>query len=293
MQLAVHVLAYDVNAYINPMLRNVAPHVEKIYLAYPKRPWNYIPSSRETRTNPTELEDINFGDFKHKVEVIQGDWEKEEDTRNSCFDRAKAEGFDWLIIQDADEFYTEESWAQIRGQLKNNSDCELYKTPWFNFWKSSEFVIADPGGSIKDVNAGFAVRCKESLKFARSRTTNARQIKILDCPCYHYGWVKSDEEMWQKVTQWGHAHQFNGPRWYEVKWLNWTYNTVNLSPIWNTWCRAIRFPLHQPDFAHEYTYAVDPQKQLRLQGWLRDSLYDLRFETRHALSRVKRMLAAK
>jgi len=109
MQIAVHVLAYDVNRYINAMLRNVAPHVDKIYIAYPQRPWNYIPSSRETRVNPTRLEDINLGDFHNKVEIIQGDWATDEETRNACFDRVKAEGFDWLIIHG----FTSESSSRV------------------------------------------------------------------------------------------------------------------------------------------------------------------------------------
>lgn len=40
-----------------------------------------------------------------EIEVICSDFETEEDTRNDCLDRAIAEGFDWLVIQDADEFY--------------------------------------------------------------------------------------------------------------------------------------------------------------------------------------------
>lgn len=290
MQIAVHVLAYDVNRYINAMLRNVAPHVDKIYIAYPKRPWNYIPASRETRSNPTKLEDINLGDFKHKVEIIPGDWEKDEDSRNACFDRAKAEGFDWFLIQDADEFYTEESWRLIRDQLAKPTDCELFKTPWFNFWKSSEFVITDAYGSIKNVNAGFALRCKSDLYFDHSRTSNAQKVQVLDCPCYHYGWVKSDQEMFEKVTQWTHAHQFNGPRWFEVKWLNWNYATVNLSPRSMMWRRAIRFPLHQPEFAFQFSCPVDPEKQLTIKQCLSESIYNFRFETFHALRRIKRVI---
>ena len=291
MKIAVHVLAYDVNRYINTMLRNVEPQVDKIYIAYPKRPWNYIPSSRETRTNPTRLEDINLNGFAHKVEIIQGDWATDEETRNACFDRAKAEGFDWLIIQDADEFYTEESWGQIRKQLHHNSDCELFKTTWFNFWKSSEFIIVDPRGSIKDVNAGAAIRCKEPLRFIRSRTSNANNIRVLDCPCYHYGWVKPDDEMLAKVTQWGHAHQFDGVRWFDVKWLNWNYETINLGPFGPVWRRAIRFPLHQPEFAFQFAYPVDPEKRLSIKNRLKESIYNARFGTHEVLRSIKRSVS--
>jgi len=133
------------------------------------------------------------------------------------------------------------------------------------------------------VNAGFAIRCKERLKFVRSRITNANQIRVLDCPCYHYGWVKPDEEMLRKVTQWGHAHQFNGPQWFEIKWLNWHYETVNLGVGWITWRRAIRFPLHQPEFAFQFALPVDPDRRISIKNHLREAIYNARIETRRVL----------
>ncbi len=287
MRIAVHVLAYDVDRYINAMLRNVAPHVDKIYLAYPKRPWNYIPTSRESRTNPTKLSSIFLKGFEGKMEIIEGDWEKEEDTRNECLRRAKLAGFDWLLTQDADEFYTDESWRQIRRTLISDQGTDLFKTTWYNFWKSSEFIIGDAQGSIKDVNAGFALRCKPELRFSRSRTTNAQTIKTLDCPCYHYGYVKSDREMYEKVTQWGHAHQFDGERWHKLKWLNWNLNTINLCPLFPVWKRALRFPLTQPEFAHEFAIPYSTKTRFSPGEYVQEISYDAWFNAYYGLRAVK------
>lgn len=275
MKIAAHVIAYDVNRYINSMLRNVAPWVDKIYLAYPPRPWNYVPSAREARRNPTKLSDINTTGLPCPVEIIEGDWVMDEDTRNACLDRARSEGFDWLIIQDADEFYVESDWRQLKRALLLGTSVDCYRTTWYNFWKSSEFVIMFKNGSIKSTNVGFALRCKPGLRFSNSRTSNAAEIRTIDCPCYHYGMVKSDEEMLQKVTQWTHAPEFNGPRWFRTKWLMWRPETRNICNSRNPRgmkC-ALRFPLHQPDFAAEFALPV-VQRPLTIRDQMADAIFN-------------------
>jgi hypothetical protein len=276
MKIAVHILAYDVNRFINVMLPNVGPWVDKIYIAYPPRPFGYIPNSRETRRNPTRIEDIVPGEFCDKIEIIKGDWLKEEDTRNECFERAKSEGFDWLLIQDADEFYVAESWERLRKTLRRSTTTEVFRTTWYQFWKSSHYVIEDCYGSIKDVNVGFAIRCLPHLHFVRARRSNATETVIIDEPCYHYGYVKSDEEMLDKVTSWSHSHQFNGALWHELKWKHWNLSTRHIgtagSPL--AWYRAIRFPLHQPDFAEHFALPVEENRVKPAHIRRKEAIYD-------------------
>jgi hypothetical protein len=290
MQTALHVIAYDVNRYINEMLRNIPSWVDKVYLAYPQRPWNYIPTSRETRVNPTKLTDIDLTGLDFPVDILEGDWQKDEDTRNACLSRAKAEGFDWLITQDADEFYSPDTWMQLKRELEKGANRDCFKTTWYTFWKSSEFVIVEHGGSIKGTNAGFALRCKGDLKFAQSRSPNTSDIRVLDCPCYHYGYVKSDQEMFEKVTQWGHAHQFNGARWFNIKWKNWNLRTQNLGPVVpRSWQRAIRFPLHQPDFAFNFVLPIE-EHTMSGNDVLSDLLYDTAGNSIAKMKALKRLI---
>jgi len=289
MQLAAHIIAYDVNRYINPMLRNVAPWVDKIYIAYSRRPWGYIPASREQRENPTKLSDINLEGLDCPVEIIHGDWMKDEDTRNACLEKARSEGFDWLITQDADEFYPESCWEQLRLALEEDRDSDCIITTWYTFWKSSDYVLFFRDGSIKGTNAGFALRCNSDVRFKVSRTCSSEKVKIIDAPCYHYGYVKSDQEMYDKVTQWSHAHQFDGERWFNIKWKNWDLFTRNIGmsdPL--SWKQAIRFPLHQPNFAAHFRMPVNSVVMTK-EDRIRESLYDFRANTHDVLKRVKRL----
>jgi hypothetical protein len=275
MKFALQVQAYDVDRSINYMLRNIAPWVDKIYLTYPARPWNYVPSSRETRTNPTKLESIDTSICGDRIEIIKGDWLVDEDTRNECVDRAIADGCDWMIIQDADEFYTERSWDRIYTFLKSNPPMDAYKTTWYNFWKSSQFCLVDGQNSIKGTSASFAFRLASGIRFKRSRSLDAKELGVLDYPCYHYSFAMSDKEAYEKITSYSHSHQMDGPKWYRLKWQNWALNTELLHPMTpTTWRRAIRFPLDQPDFAEPFNYLVDPSARSPLS--LEETIYDAR-----------------
>jgi len=290
MKIALHVLAYDVNRYIGPMLQNAAPWVDKIYLAYPSRPFGYISSSREQRTNPTQLEDIDLSGLGDKVEILKGDWEFEEQTRNECLERAKREGYDWLIIQDADELYEDSSWESLIATLRSQADIELYRTTWFTFWKSGRYVLEFANRTIKSANVGFALRCLPHLHFVARRQSNATKEQTLDFPCFHYGYVKSDQEILEKLTTWSHADEVrNRNTWFRLKWENWNLGTRNLSPTDPTgWHRAIEFPFLQPSFAEHFNLPVQPSKKLPLSVLLENRLFDARVETLSALRRIKR-----
>lgn len=293
MQIASHVLAYNVSSTIRAVLENIAPHVDKIYIAYPIRPWNYIPESRQNKTNPTSLEEIRLAGLGFNTEILEGDWETEEDTRNACLKRAKEEGFDWFLTQDADEFYTESSWEMIRKILLRSLHEEYFVTTWYNFWKSSQFVITNEYGDIKGTNAGFALRCKDNLWFKRSRHPNTEKRLVMDCPCYHYGYVRSDLEIKEKIVTWMHATEFNALSWYRHKWLNWNEDTINLHPtVPYSWTRAIRFPFEQPPFSIQFNLDYTMNEQKTLSDLLGNAAYDIHTRYSKQLRKTKNIIKA-
>ncbi|MEZ0485106.1 hypothetical protein [Fibrella aquatica] len=275
MQIAAHVLAYNVNRFIEPVIRNLSPHVDKVYIAHSDKPWGYVESSRLNAVNPTTLSSLKDIALKNsKVEIICGDWVTEEDMRNDCLSRARNEGFDWLIVQDADEFYTDQAWNNIKKTLLSNKSDNSLKTTWYNFWKSSDFVLVYPNDSIKHTNASFAIRCSSDEHFMRKRLPFG-DTKVIDCACYHYGYVMSDEEMFDKISTWGHANELFSNKWYVHKWLNWSEKTKNLHPILPaSWQKAIRFPLEQPEFALQFSVPLTNDKILNFGNLIGNEYYD-------------------
>lgn len=278
MKVAVHILTYNVDTFIEAVLRNIEHQVDKVYLAYPTRPWGYTENSRNTYSNPTKLEYLKalVETVQCPVEIIEGDWLTEDDMRNACLEKSRLEGFDWFIIQDADEFYPESTWEQIKRILAKETVHDHLITTWYNFWKSSQYVMTYKDGGIKGTNAGFAIRCKSQVKFIRKRICNNNTRKVIDCPCYHYGYVMSDEQMREKISTWGHSHELFGNNWYQYKWLNWNHNTKYLHPINpDEWIRAIHFPLAQPDFAEQFSLPIKKPSTISIKDFLGEKSYDL------------------
>ncbi|SDD62142.1 hypothetical protein SAMN05216464_10294 [Mucilaginibacter pineti] len=292
MKIAVHVLAYNVNRFLSVVLKSIEPHVDKIYVVHSQRPWQYVESSRLSKTNPTTISDIvTAAAGSDKVEIIQGDWLTEEDMRNECLEKARAEGFDWFLIEDADEFYLDSTWEQIKRELSTNTTDDLLITTWYNFWKSSHYVLVNEDGSIKGTNAGFAIRCASKAKFTNKRLCDAQSVKVIDCPCYHYGYVMSDVEMEEKISTWGHATDFNPVDWFKYKWVYWNKSTKFLHPtVPGSWNNAIRFPLEQPYFGAYFALPVSTSEVPGFSSWLKMETYDVKIKAKRFAKSVKKVL---
>ena len=276
MQIATHILAYNVNSSLKEVIENISPHVDKIFIAHPKRPWAYKLGARNNRQNPTSLDFILECSKDHNVEIVKGDWEYEEDTRNACFELAKSQGFDWFMLQDADEFFDEKDWNLILKELKKSKNELFFISNWYNFWKSSEFVIVNDHGDIKDGKSNLALRCLKDTKYIRQGIPNIEKSKLIDVCCYHYGYVKTDFDMETKIKTWAHTNQFDNEAWYKNKWLNWNKNTLNLNPTNpRSWKKVIDFPHTQPHFAKKFKYNIKI-KTLSLKEKTDNFIYDIK-----------------
>jgi len=245
---AAHILMFNCEEFILLTLRNCGPFVGRIYVAYSEKPWTYNPDARLNFVNQTDKNILKLSEYYHKIEILEGVWEKEEDQRNACLDKAKADGFDYLIIQDADEFYSREDYKSNLYEIESNPDKDVYITPWCSFWKSLDYVIESKEGTIVIGTPEFAVNCKSETRFIRARTTNARSKHSLNGLCYHLSFVGSDVGVWRKINTWGHSHQFDRKKWFEQKWIKWTPSTRNLHPVEPAaWKKAIKFEGQLPD----------------------------------------------
>jgi hypothetical protein len=280
MLIAAHMLGYGVNRFLPDCVTHVLPYVDKLFIGYSAKPFTYNDRAREAGLNPTPRESFAALADDGKLEIVDGEWATEEEARNACLDAARRQGFDWLLVIDADEFYTEQAWEQLLGVLRGSAQHDLIITTWYNFFKSSAYVIVERDGTIKSTNVGFALRCLGANRFRHRRLTTASRIQVVDCPCYHYGYVMSDAEMYQKISTWSHAADFNRERWYRLKWLNWTLNTKNLHPVVPTaWRKAVCFPLPQPDFAHKYRLEIPEMTTAGFGFCLENAAYDFNAET--------------
>lgn len=245
---AAHVLMFNCDQFILRMIENCGPFVDKIYVAYSDLPWTYNPDARTKYRNTTDKNILKHSKYQAKIELIEGVWDTEEEQRNSCLEKAKADGFDYLLIHDADEYYTQHDYAMNLKHIECNPEWELYATPWCSFWKNLDYVIHDADGSEILGYPEFAINLHKDVKFVRARTTSAKERFILKGLCYHLSFVYSDDEVYKKISTWGHAHQFNRDKWYQNKWIKWNEHVRNLHPIEPAaWKRAVKFKGDLPE----------------------------------------------
>jgi hypothetical protein len=231
--------------------------VDKIFISHSPFPWSYNPQARNSHPNPSDPEILKSSPYLPKIELISGEWATEEDQRNEVLKLAKAEGFDYLIIQDADEFFIDEDYKANLEQIKCNPDYSFYRTPWFQFWKSLDWIIecrysyCYKGGkpwlkltnTTTDFSMAFAINLNTTTEFVSCRRpSNIDDYLILERPCFHLSYVLTDEQVERKIRTYGHSNQISHQRWLRYKWYGFDASTRNLHPINpRVWRRVLPF----------------------------------------------------
>jgi uncharacterized protein (UPF0335 family) len=239
---ALHVLMWNCDKFILRMIENCGPYVEKIYVAYSTNVWSYNPKAKNIFHNSTKKNILENSKYFEKIEIIEGEWETEVEQRNACLQKAKDEGFDFLIIHDADEFYKNADYQNNFKEIIQNPDFDIYQMPWCTFWKSLEYIIETKSGEFIDGYQNFAINCKKDILFNRARGTNAKSVFKLSGVCFHLSYVNSDDEIYSKINTWGHSSEFNREKWFKNKWLKWNENTKDLHPLLRgLWVKAVKY----------------------------------------------------
>jgi len=234
------------------MVENCGSFVEKIYIAYSEDPWIHNPQARGKYKNTTDLSILKKSKYYSKIEMIFGSWNTDMEQRAACLNRAKHDGFDYLIIQDADEFYTFSDYEKNLKEIEDNPDYDIYETPWMCFWKSTDYVLVNQNSSSIVGYPEFAVNCKRDVTSVRTRTA-LNSVYRLSGLCYHLSYVLSSKDVYSKIKTWGHTSQFDNEKWYKEKWLEWNLQTRNLHPVApREWRKVIRFEGALPEVLKDF-----------------------------------------
>ena len=294
---AVQILFYDCEQFILRTIENCAPFVEKVYITYSPEPWSaYNKNARSLYGNPSNPDILNFSAYESKIELIAGNWESEEEQRNECLLKARSEGFDYLIIQDADEFYLQGEYLKNLQGIIDNPDHDYYRNPWLTFWKSTNYILLNRypyyymNGSwvkpyrstILGFNACFAINCRTQVVFKDRRLPNSKNFLMLDGLCHHLSYVLNDEQMRLKLSTWGHSGQVNIEKWITLKWYGWHEVSRNLHPINHIeWIKAVKYygklPSEIKDFSPGIQLFVKPPAALRIVSFFSELFTHIKF----------------
>ncbi|MEZ5050578.1 MAG: hypothetical protein R2766_13110 [Saprospiraceae bacterium] len=227
---SIHTLVFYSLDMLKLMVANTGQYVDKIYLSHSKMPWSvYNKNAAKLYCTSIDSSLIDDFPFKDKIVWLEGNWSSEEDQRNHSLERARSDGMDYMIIQDADEFYQPEEFIKNLKAIEANPNYPVYRCSWSVFWKSVDYVIQvrdhqGKKGAVITTCPNFAVNTRiNDVKFINRRLINRmKDAYMLPGLCLHLAWVLSDDEVLQKIQTWGHSNQFDYLKWYRQKWLAWT-----------------------------------------------------------------------
>lgn len=233
MKFGILTLAFYGSSTLDRMLKNTGGLVDKIYLSHSPVPWSkYNKDARTQYISEFDKESLNNLPYSEKITFIEGVWESDEAQREHALQIARKEGMDYLIIQDADEFYLPEEFKKNIEGIKSNPNHPVYTCPWVKFWKNTRYIMearVHEGKKNQVVSScpNFAVNVNwPGIYFNLSRLVNEMdQAFKLDGLCLHLCWVLTDEQVLKKISTWGHSHQFDFRNWYKHKWLAWKPDT--------------------------------------------------------------------
>jgi hypothetical protein len=163
-------------------------------------------------------------DLDLRTEIVEGAWASEHETRNAGLDILEAGGMDYVFTVDSDEILSDAALAVL------TETCETQKPRALlggchTYWKTPEWRIDPPEKLV----APLVVR--KDVRFERLRMFSGESTVINRYVFHHLSYVRTDEEVQEKLRLFGHASEVV-PGWYDRVWKAWDANNAleNLHP---------------------------------------------------------------
>jgi len=158
-----------------------------------------------------------------RTEIVEGAWTSEHETRNVGLDILEAGGMDYVFTVDSDEILSVAALDLIkRGCEYGHRALSCYMA---TYWKTVDYVIDPP----ERIGATIAVR--KDVRFVNKRLIEGEQSLVNRQLVHHLSYVRTDEEVQEKLRLFGHASEVV-PGWYDRVWKAWDANNAleNLHP---------------------------------------------------------------
>lgn len=220
---------WNAERFIQPCIESIYSLVDEILVAACFRPWN------GGNRKPDRTEEIvdHIPDPDKKIYMVCKDWKTEDETNDYLYSRCVAHGFDWMALVDADEFYRLDDFRRIQ-KYAYQSDASSVAVMHKVYWKSPRYRL-EPDYLYANV----LFRCRPDLKMVRKRHISDGKMHRLEdhstnglACCYHLSYVRTDDEMKEKLSTFSHADEIP-KNWFEDVWKKWDENhdLENLHPI--------------------------------------------------------------
>jgi hypothetical protein len=219
MKVAVLITAYNEGEYIAQCIKQWEGYVDKVTVLLSVYPWN---------GQPVEDDGTLFKARKAGAEVIAHHWNTEHEQRSwGC---ARLYDYDWVIICDADEFYTKEDKDKLFKTLENTEEACFRANKVITYWKHK--YVLEPPDTHKPIVAVDPKRIKFWEYRMPSIVSEPRFTDwqpVVDISMHHFSWSKPNHKIKAKIDNYSHNNLIR-PDWYMETWLKWTPDMKNVRP---------------------------------------------------------------
>jgi hypothetical protein len=229
-KIALLIIAYNEEEYIGACIKQWKGLVDKTVVLLSVKPWY----GSQSEADKTLFIARDLG-----AEVIARYWETEAEQRS--WGLARLYDYDYVIINDPDEFYTEDDRKNIIKVLQEGSEKCYRVNNVITYWKTPEYIF-DPPDRHKPI---IAVSPKE-ISFYEHRQPMPKDRKVLEncqpvmpVSIHHFSWVKPDKKIKAKIENFSHFDQIK-PNWFDNIWLKWKPTMKNIRPYGVEESRAIK-----------------------------------------------------
>lgn len=256
--IAVYVVHYGQD-YLEYSIRSIYDHVDKIIISVGLKSWSYKGSKPIDENFLKWI--LDLPKKYEKIQIITGEWSKDEDQRNDTIQYVK--DFDYYFLLDYDEIYDPVNLDGFYDFAEDHKEFSVFRIPFLNFWRSFGYVIQEE--VFSPVQRFF--RIGRRFKFKLSCISSYKRRVQVDVPsdiccCYHFSYAKTVEEISYKINTWMHAPDISA-NWLE-RFVDWNGNRTmkNLYPLRGQeqiWKKAMEFDKNRLPFllqSHPY-YSLD------------------------------------
>lgn len=180
-----------------------------------------------------------------RVEVVEGSWWDESTARNAGMDLLA--DCDYVLTLDSDEVLSDDALFGVL-DLVDQAPEGTYRAvvlPLRTYWKTTRFAVECASQSENLA----PVLLRRDVRHLRHRLLEPGDVTMLSHEVLHHlSFVRTDEEMRDKLRLSGHAAEVV-PGWYERVWLAWDRDPLlrGIHPTHpDRYVRAV--PVEDPDF---------------------------------------------
>lgn len=225
---AAFVSTLDEGPYLEAILRWLSPRVGRVYVVESHSSFFQNQVSQGKTKEIVDRVSDDFGNIVYKE--LEGQQHpapdiKEAHERNQALQMIQNDGYKWIWIVDADEFYEDKQaddlWAWFREEVGKNPDVMGARSSWYTYWRSLSWRIDPPESFHPNIIIRSDCRIASSRHLYPDQERRIADVPESVCMVRHYSWAKTPEDTKHKIDTWTHGHQVI-PGWFYNVFMKWT-----------------------------------------------------------------------